>query len=396
MMPLFAFLMPAMLLMCSVAINVSYFRLLKTEIKIATDSTAHAAGRAMSIYQDADQAIAFAVQNAGMNSIGNRTFAITADDVEFGRSRRLNNGYGRYDFTAVALDDVRSQLIRPNSIAVDGFQNFPLLLLQPIGNYSSINVAERSIATQVDRDIALVLDRSGSMLSFKDEEALNDKLYDLRRRGRISSSEYSNAVDHDTFSSNVVNRLTGEMKEYASDMRNNAGEVPRHCRWALLDDGVTAFLDVLDATDQEELVTLATFATSASLDYNLSLDYSPIRTDVTATYPNGWTAIGQGIQTSVPEIMNGSLARPFAAKTIVILTDGINNRNPNPVTVVQELVAQYNVTIHTVTFSADADQASMQTIATLGGGKHYHSDDGNELVEIFEEIANNLPTILTH
>ena len=93
--------------------------------------------------------------------------------------------------------------------------------------------------------------------------------------------------------------------------------------------------------------------------------------------------------------MRGSNARPFAAKTIVILTDGINNGWPDAVDVTRDLVQQYNVTIHTVTFTTGAYQRDMQDVARIGGGKHYHADTGNELVEIFEEIANNLPTILS-
>jgi Ca-activated chloride channel family protein len=37
----------------------------------------------------------------------------------------------------------------------------------------------------------------------------------------------------------------------------------------------------------------------------------------------------------------------------------------------------------------------MKSVADIGGGKHYHAATGAELVAIFEEIANNLPTIFT-
>jgi hypothetical protein len=37
----------------------------------------------------------------------------------------------------------------------------------------------------------------------------------------------------------------------------------------------------------------------------------------------------------------------------------------------------------------------MINVAAIGGGNHYHSDTGDDLVPIFREIANNLPTILT-
>ena len=44
---------------------------------------------------------------------------------------------------------------------------------------------------------------------------------------------------------------------------------------------------------------------------------------------------------------------------------------------------------------AGADQARMQQVAEIGGGNHYHADTGAQLVDVFREIANNLPTIVT-
>jgi Ca-activated chloride channel homolog len=34
-------------------------------------------------------------------------------------------------------------------------------------------------------------------------------------------------------------------------------------------------------------------------------------------------------------------------------------------------------------------------VASNGGGRHWHADDQAELIAVFEEIANNLPTLLT-
>jgi Mg-chelatase subunit ChlD len=158
---------------------------------------------------------------------------------------------------------------------------------------------------------------------------------------------------------------------------------------------VNAFIDVLDTTDQKELVSVATFSSSATLDLALQSDYQLIRNLVNQTSPYGGTSIGQGLQTGLPSLLDTTRARPFASKTIVVLTDGQNNASPDPVSVVQSIVAQYNVTIHTVTISPDADQTAMIQIAALGHGKHYHANTGSDLLAIFEEIANNLPTMLT-
>ena len=60
------------------------------------------------------------------------------------------------------------------------------------------------------------------------------------------------------------------------------------------------------------------------------------------------------------------------------------------------MMSSSNLNIQTVTFGGGADQETMQEVAVTGLGRHYHADSGDELVSAFEEIANNLPTILTN
>ena len=90
-----------------------------------------------------------------------------------------------------------------------------------------------------------------------------------------------------------------------------------------------------------------------------------------------------------------SFARPFAAKTIILMTDGIHNTGTDPISAASSIASQYNVIIHTVTFVPGADQATMQSDANIGGGLHYHADTSEELLTVFEQIANNLPTLIT-
>lgn len=395
--PFFALLLPIIFLLCGLAINTAHLQLLKTEMKVSTDASAHAGGRAMSIFQNTDNAIEWAEFVASQNQVGGQPLQIqTQEYVDFGFSTRNQNGFGRYQFGEVPKAAVDSGSQQANSISIIGHMNVPLAI-RAFPNMSSVDVSSRSIATQVDRDIAIVLDRSGSMLEYKDQDEIEDEIRSDYYRGRIGYWEAVDAIrgPYRQFSYNVLQNLSGDMYEYAYDVRYRSWLAPRHSRWAQLDDAVNAFLDVIEETDQEELVSVATFASSASLDQSLTLDYDPIRSLVANTDPYGATAIGQGIQEAVPSIMTAAAARPFAAKTIVILTDGINNQNPSPVSVTEQLMSQYNVTIHTVTFTSGADRSAMSTVAETGGGRHYHADTGDELVEIFEEIANNLPTILS-
>ena len=105
------------------------------------------------------------------------------------------------------------------------------------------------------------------------------------------------------------------------------------------------------------------------------------------------TAIGEGTQEGFVTLVD-TVARPFAAKTMVVMTDGIHNTGIQPDEVAEQLVYSNDLLIHTITFGPSADQELMQEVASIGGGNHYHASDADELVSVFEEIANNLPTIL--
>ena len=215
-----------------------------------------------------------------------------------------------------------------------------------------------------------------------------------------------------------------DWKQYAIDFDDGfMTQAPRHSRWSFLVKGVSAFLDVLggttdgatSGTDQKELVSLVTFDRTARVDAALTDDdiqnggvayYQNIRDVVADIVPLGGTGIGNGLSTGLPPIVDpdwalnnnlpGASARPFAEKTIVVLTDGANNADtPDPVNVVMNLVENNAVTIHAVTFTPGADQTAMRQVVENGGGSAFHANDGEFLVAIFEEIANNLPTILT-
>jgi hypothetical protein len=481
--PLFAFMLPVLLIFCGFAINLAYMQKVSTELKVATDASAHAGGRAMSVHQTTDAAIAQAELTAQANLVGGQVISISASendedhfDAQFGLSTRGDGGYGMYEFTGVDKDDVDTGVQRATSIAINTRIELPVVFnVMNYGNFGEFAVNRRSIATQVDRDIALVLDRSGSMLYYEDDEALTDTLYDLystyetsgeegywmyaywERSGwwyywrgyhkeedaesdwefldwwdkyyvdgssssdrliswdeyqdatkSLYSREYSNNViyqlekwtndDHTlgtSFSSSESNKLTQDMAEFAYDWEYNSSQAARHSRWDLLEDGVDAFLDILENTDQEELVSLVTFNTSTYLEYELQSDYDLIRNKVAGIKPYDGTAIGDGMLEGVDPIISGDDARLFAAKTIVVLTDGENNAGEEPEDAAEDIIEDNNVTIHTVTFTPGADQDAMEDVAATGYGRHYHADEGDGLVAIFEEIANNLPTILT-
>ena len=248
---------------------------------------------------------------------------------------------------------------------------------------------------QVDRDISLILDRSGSM----DDIDFDWGYYE---------NPYSSSAINWAYNQGILGRYyhygsyyyyyeTGydpiTYQQYLYTNYFNKGPAPTQ-PWQDLVEAVNAFLDVLDATSQEEQVSVASYATSATLDTLLEKDHGLVRTTVDGLNTGGMTAIGKGMQSGIQALIDGR-ARPFAAKTMVVMTDGNQNQSPWAEDIAQQMVANNLLTIHTVTFGDGANQADMREVATIGGGKHYHAATGEDLVRIFEEIANNLPTIIT-
>ena len=390
--PLFAVLLPAILILCGVAINIAYMQLTRTELKIASDAAARAAGRGLSEFQDVDAAIALAQSTAALNEVAGQPLTLDDDQVTFGLATRTNGGYGRYSFTPKNTNAVRNKTDKATAVRIfarrDNGSNEGAvrLLIAGVGPFNDFQPTNAAISTQVDRDIALILDRSGSMA-----ESTIDWSQHYSYEWVWSGRRWRQVVVWDD--PDMEDAYNDWYDGYV-DWYYGGDGAPPNSRWEELTIDVNAFVDVLDNTDQEELVSVATFSTSASLDLQLTSTYDVIRDLVADTTPGGATAIGQGMNTGLPTLMS-NFARPYAAKTIVILTDGINNQNPDPVSVAQTILADNNVTIHTVTFSDGANQEDMAEVASIGGGRHYHADSTDELVEIFEEIANNLPTILT-
>lgn len=403
---LFALILPICFLLTAFAINIAFVQLSRTELLVATDAAARAGGRAMSQFQDVDDAKLAAQITAALNTVAGSplkvSFEDSDDEIEFGISRASETS-NRYVFLKIPTVAVRNGSRSANAVRVNGKLNDDSLngtlrsLFPAMGLKDTFDLEQQAVATQVDRDIALILDRSGSMnsVSFSwprgknpwSDEVINAavaagimNVY-TSSRGRTRYS-YARGYNETSF------------YQWAWEEYYGLGRAPKSA-WDDLVNAVDTFLGVLEETEQNERVSLATYSTAATLNLELVTDYDLVRNELDGISPAGSTAIGYGLQTGLPSLLNVDLARRFAAKTIVVMTDGMHNRGIDPVDVAQEIAAQYDVTIHTVTFGHRADQERMQRVAEIGGGNHYHAATGEELIDVFEEIANNLPTLIT-
>ncbi|MEM9826210.1 MAG: VWA domain-containing protein [Planctomycetota bacterium] len=326
MMVLIAVLMIAFMVAVAFSIDVAVMHLSRAELRAATDAAAKASAAELSRTLDTNAAIRRGQQIAAANTVMGEPLQLVAGDFQFGRSEEQANG----KFAFSAADTPR------NSVRVDGRRTagspsgaVPLFF----GNIFGVSFFEprtTATATYIERDVVLVVDRSGSMAGQKFADLIN-------------------AID--------------------------------------------IFADTLDGTPVDERVGLASYNDTASEDIELTEDMRQLRVGIRGLPVGGFTSISRGMAAG-GAIMARSRNRDFVERTLIVMTDGRHNRGPEPRIVAQNL-ANDNVTIHTITFGGNADLNRMREVAAIGGGRHFHADDGAELERVYREIALTLSTMMT-
>jgi Flp pilus assembly protein TadG len=359
MMVLIAFCLPVLIIIAAFAVNVAWMQLVRTELRTATDSAARAAAKELSLSQNEASARKEGQDVALRNKVAGLPLKLAAGDIVFGNGAQASPT-SRFKFTPGGA--------KPNAVQVTGLRTSgsatgPVnMLFSGILGTKLFEPSETATATLLDRDICIVVDRSGSMM-----ESLDG----------------------------------GKNPQGACDKPH-----PTKSRWGALAIAVNAFLDELAKTAQDERVGMASYSSDitdcgikykkSTIDSDLVSDLSVIRGEIaqiSGKPVKGSTAISAGLDQGI-KVLTGKKARPFAVKTIVLMTDGIHNLGPEPLLSAKN-AAKQDIVIHTITFSGDADIKRMKDVAAAAGGKHFHAPDGNALVSIFKEIANTLPVMIT-
>ena len=121
-------------------------------------------------------------------------------------------------------------------------------------------------------------------------------------------------------------------------------------------------------------------------------DLNAVRSEIAGLGAQGRTNMFEGLRLGSDTLL-GPNARPFATRTVVLMTDGNFNVGGTPVPSAN-IAAGRGHEIHTVTFSTGANQNIMQTVAQIGGGIHLHADDASDLEAAFRQIARTLAVVL--
>lgn len=362
MLVLIAVCLPLCIIMAAFAVDVAWMQLVRTELRTSTDAAARAAAKELSLSQSTNVARTRAKDTAKRNLVAGDPLLLADNDIVFGRSTQTS-ATSRFNFVAGGNT--------PNAVRIAGQRTQgslagPVdLLFAGVLGVRQFQPSETATSTQLDRDICLVVDRSGSMM------------WTLAGGSQLPPGSPNCGPPH-----------------------------PTQSRWGALRIALDAFLNELDKTSQKELVGLASYSSNTKecgFTYNISdinsdlvSDYSAIRqvmTNLSSKPVKGRTAISAGIDEGI-KVLTGKKIRPFAVKTMVLMTDGIHNLGPEPVLSARN-AATKDIVIHTITFSADADITRMEDVANATGGRHFHAPTAADLVRIFKEIASTLPVMLT-
>lgn len=361
-MPLIALLLPVLLILASFVVNLAYMELTRTELRIASDAATRAAGHALATTGQQVEARFAAREATARNLVAGQQTVLKSQDIVFGVARRSGVN-SRYQFTPGGTNVNAVQVLaRRDSASGSGAVS---LILPTFGAVTEFEPNQLAISSQVELDIALVLDRSGSMA-------------------------YGDYEDSGYRASQGLGPEIAPPEWWFGD------PAPTGSRWLALVDGVNVFIDELGNSPHTEHLSLATYASDSKHETSLSTDYSNVTGAMnvyTQSLKEGATNIGGGIYAGIDALQEVSYGRPWAVKVIVLLTDGRHNTGLDPVGAAQ-YAAQQGVTVYTVTFSQDADQGRMQTVAREGGGLHFHASRDRDLIEAFRKIAKSLPTLL--
>lgn len=179
-------------------------------------------------------------------------------------------------------------------------------------------------------------------------------------------------------------------------------------------DAVQAMINVIEALDSMDHVSLEVFAQTSRHEVNLTDNLQLVPTRLNgrqAAHYDSVTNIAGGMNQAIIELTS-TRARSAAKKVMVLMSDGKPNVDSNgdyagedsPVVIqwcldVAQNAANAGIQIYTVSVGGDADPELMAQIAEITGGQHFHAEGTPEeyrdqLEMIFRTLGGRRPVAL--
>ena len=334
MLPLIAVLIAFLFVSAVIAVDLSRIHVVRSELRTATDAAARAGvevlGRGGS---DAD-AIEAAVNIARLNQVAGQPLELDPSKIILGAAEQ--NPDGSFSFVDRANFGSDGNAFA-NSVQVLGERTSTSpsgqvnLIFGGLFGVDKFEPVQSATATRLDRDVALVLDKSGSMR--------ND------------------------------NKFAGLL------------------------EAVDVFVEELEASSPVENVSLTVYDETPEKLLELTENLQEIQGAISDVDPGGFTGIGEAMLVGLNSLLNDPTRRRLALKSMIVMTDGRQNRGIGPMAAAQQCL-ENDVVVHTITFGGNADEDLMQQVSDLTGGTHLHAANNRQLIEAFKTIARQLEVIL--
>lgn len=253
------------------SVDIAHMHLSRTELRSATDAASQAASQELASTFDRGMAIQKGQEIGRLNRVNGQPLQLVEADFEFGRSEPDLTGKFVFTGNDRPLNTVRVTGRRTSGSASGAI---PLLFGNVLG-FSTFEPQVSAAATYIERDVVLVVDRSGSM------------------RG--------------------------------SNFRD-------------LKSAIDVFITTLDSTPVEEQVGLASYNQQATTDVQLTDRLREISAGLKRLKPRGRTSISRGMEAG-ESIINAGRSEEFVERTLIVMTDGKHNEGPDPSGVATRLAA---------------------------------------------------------
>ena len=335
MLPLIAVLIAFLFVSAVIAVDLSRIHVVRSELRTATDAAARAGVEALGRGGTDADAIDAALNIARANLVAGVPLELDPSKIILGAAGQ--NEDGSFSFTNQADFDANDTTTFANSVQVLGERTRTSpggqinLIFGGLFGVNSFEPVQSATATRLDRDVAMVLDKSGSMQ--------NDN------------------------------------------------------KFASLLEAVDVFVEELELTTPVENVSLTVYDATPEKLLELTEDLPEIQTAIGDVSPGGFTGIGRAMEIGLDSLLNDPSRRRLALKSMVLMTDGRQNRGVGPAQIAEQC-RQNNVVVHTITFGGNADRDLMQEVATITGGTYLHAANNRQLIEAFQTIARQLEVIL--
>ncbi len=364
---LMLFVITAVTAFCMFTINTAYMEMATMDLQTATDLAAKAGAQELGRTQNYGRSMNALRRHLQLHRFGQNQPIQFVRASHGGMNEDPVSGRIQFDPTRPRGAFTSALQVRGRYPRLFGDSTIPF----PVFDGRRYVIETDSIAGRTDVDLVLCLDRSASMA------------WDL---------------------SNVPFRYPNGTK----GLDNYFRPPMEGSRWGAVSESVDTLVEAVSTgrVPGEVNIGLVTFAsqyqfgifesTQASIDMNLTRDGAAITNalEVIGSQPIiGDTNINAGLNLVSRCRNRGSVRRLTGQPILVLLTDGLYTEGGSPVDRARALANQ-GWTIHTISFSRQADQDLMRQLAEIGSGNHYHAPNKDALLQAFRDIAFNLPGTL--